>query len=78
MTIGAGRFSLAPQPQPLPRLNPSMILSLPPLELEADGYVYRDFSWDVDFLGPRSLSLPDGSKIELVLSRLESTEESGS
>jgi hypothetical protein len=50
-------------------LNPNQLLSLPPLKLGRDGYLYRGFSATVGFGGDASLRWADGSNFEFRVSR---------
>jgi hypothetical protein len=50
-------------------LNPNQLLSLPPLKLGSDGYLYRGFAATVGFGGDVTFKMPDGSDLEFSLYR---------
>ncbi len=50
-------------------LNPNQLLSLPPLKLGSDGYLYRGFAATVGFGGDASFKMPDGSDFKFSVYR---------
>jgi hypothetical protein len=71
--IAKGDFSMPPgggavKIPDLP-LDPNKLLSLPPLTLGSDGYVYRMFAATVEFGGDAKFKMPDGSDFEISLHR---------
>jgi hypothetical protein len=73
MKINAGNFSLN-QDQPavaIPRAlpDPNKLLSLPPLKLGSDGYVYRVLLYAIEITGSLSFKMPDGTDLEVSISQ---------
>jgi hypothetical protein len=57
-------------------LNPNQLLSLPPLKLGSDGYLYRGFAATVGFGGDASFKMPDGTDFEFSVYRKADEPES--